>query len=142
MSARLGLNVTVPECTYLTSAGKKRAREKIRQRSANYKSSRIFAKLSKDHRMGKVDARKLHRSGKVPLTESAKSKAPRKVSTCSICKQLGHRSNNCRMPPESKRPNIEQCHIDIDTMHLADRMGIKAAKRHKQLDLVSFDDWI
>ena len=60
VSARLGLNVTSPECAYLTSAGKKRAREKIRQRSDAYKQSRIFAKLSKDHRMGKVDACKLH----------------------------------------------------------------------------------
>jgi len=30
VSARLGLNVTSPECAYLTSTGKKRAREKIR----------------------------------------------------------------------------------------------------------------
>ena len=60
VSARLGLSVTSPESVYLTRAGKKRAREKLRQRSDSYKQSHIFAKLSKDHRMGKVDARKLH----------------------------------------------------------------------------------
>ena len=56
VSARLGLSVTSPECAYLTSAGKKRARENLRQRSDSYKQLRIFAKLSKDHRMGNVDA--------------------------------------------------------------------------------------
>ena len=101
-----------------------------------------FCKAIQGPQDGKVDARKLHQSGKVPLTESVKSKAPRKVSTCSVCKQLGHRSNSCRMPPETKRPNIEHCDIDIDRMYLADLMGIKPAKRHKQLDLVSFNDWI
>ena len=74
VSARLDLSMTSPESVSLTRAGKKRARETLRQRLDSYKQSRIFAKLSKDHRMGKVDARKLHRSGKVPLTESAKSK--------------------------------------------------------------------
>ena len=149
VSARLGLSVTSPESVYLTRAGKKRAREKLRQRSDSYKQSRIFAKLSKDHRMGKVNARKLHRSGKVPLTKSAKSKvgdtspkASRKVSTCSICKQIGHRSNSCRLPPVSKRPIVDLCDVDIHMIKMCDRIGIKPAKRRKQLDLVSIDDWI
>ena len=73
VSARLGLSVTSPEATYLSMAAKKRSLQKIRQTSERYKQARTFAKLSKDHRMGKVDAKSLHRSGKVPLTECAKS---------------------------------------------------------------------
>ena len=72
--------------------------------------------------MGKVDACKLHRAGKVPLTKTAKTihAGPRKVPTCSICKQIGHRSNGCRMPPDSKRRVLDLEEFDYDLLMLAD----------------------
>jgi len=144
VSAWLGLRLTSPECLYLTPAGKKRAREKLRQTSDAYTQSRVFAELSKDHRMGKVDARKLHRPGKVPLTETAKSNCtgPWKVATCSICKQIGHRSNGRRMPPDSKCRVTDLGEFDSELLTLVDNTNIKPAKRRKQLDLLSIDDWM
>jgi len=63
VSAWLGLGATSPETAYFSSAAKTRSRDKIWQSLARHKQSRTFAKLSKDHRMGKVDAKSLHRSG-------------------------------------------------------------------------------
>ena len=88
--------VTLPESVYLSSAAKKRAREKVCQTSEKYKQSHTFAKLSKYHRMGKVDVKSFHRSSKVLITQSTKpivgdgkKKGPRKLPTCSICKSVG-----------------------------------------------------
>jgi len=149
VSARLGLSVTSPESTYLGIAAKKRSREKIRQTSARYKQSRTFAKLSKDHRMGKVDAKSLHRSGKVLLTECAKSSVginkkldPKKPPTCSICKGTGHRSNACKLPLDNKRRVAELVDISVECLHVVDTCVIRASKRRKPMDLVPIDDWI
>ena len=94
--------------------------------------------------MGKVDAHKLHRPDKVPLTKTAKSnrKGPRKVATCSICKQIGHCSNGCRMPPDSKRCVLDLGEFDLDLLTLADKTAMKPSKRCKQLELLSIDEWM
>ena len=149
VSARLGLSITSPESVYLNRAARIWMKEKIRQRTDIYKQARTFAKLSKDHRMGKVDAKSLHRSGKVPIMESAKStvesanhKGPRKLPTCSICKSVGHRANGCKMPPDTKRRVTELVDIDLSLLILADACGIRPSKRRKQIELVPVDEWI
>ena len=99
--------------------------------------------------MGKVDAKSLHRSGKVPIMESAKStvgsannKGPRKLPTCSICKSVGHRANGCKMPPDTKRRVTKLVDIDLLLLILADACGIRPSKRRKQIELVPVDEWI
>ena len=59
--------------------------------------------------MGKVDTKKVHKSDKVPLAKSAKSKINltltinrnkvRKPPTCSICLQEGHNMSKCKYSP-------------------------------------------
>jgi len=146
VSARLGLSVTFPESTYLGIVAKKRSIETIRQTSARYKQSRTSAKLFKDHHMGKVDAKSLHQSGKVPLTMCAKSSVgkfgPKKTPTCSICKGTGHRSNTYKLPPDNKRRVAELVDISVDFLHVVDTCVIRASKRQKPMDLVPIDDWV
>ena len=149
VSARLGLRVTSPESVYLNRAATKRAKEKIRQTSEMYKQSRTFAKLLKDHRLGKVDAKSLHRSGKVPITESAKSsvgtankKGPRKLPTCSICKSVGHQDNGCKIPLDTKQRVTKLVDMDMTLLIGADTCGVRLSKRRKQIELVPVDEWI
>ena len=99
--------------------------------------------------MGKVDARKLHRSSKVPITESAKSndsgtnrRGHWKVPTCSTCKQRSHRSYGCKMPPHTKRRVVSLGEFYLDLLTFADTTAIKPAKHRKQLDLLAIDNWI
>ena len=97
--------------------------------------------------MGKVDKRKMHKSDKVPLTESAKSNVgksagkkkgcPRK---CSNCHQPGHTSARCQMPPAGKRPVSDLVDFDVQTMNRCNEYGIRPRKRQKPLDL--FEKWI
>ena len=94
--------------------------------------------------MGKVDARKLHRSGKVPITESVKSNIGGtkckttgcKVSTCLICKQLAQRANVCNMPADTMRCVVEFGKFEMHIGRLADDVAIKHAKCCRPLDLV------
>ena len=57
--------------------------------------------------MGQVDAKKEHKSGSFPLSESGKSSVgkggKKKVGTrnCTICKQPGHIKTKCRMQAPS-----------------------------------------
>jgi len=99
--------------------------------------------------MGKVDAKSLHRSGKVPLCESAKVCATtrtepkqRKVSTCSICRSVGHRANTCGMPPDSKRRSADLIDFDMNFLECADSEGLRRIKRRNPMDMVDIDDWI
>jgi len=85
----------------------------------------------------------------VPITESAKSniggtkcKTVRNIPTCSICKQMGHRANTCKMPTETKRCVVELGQFDMHVVRLADDANIKPVKRCRQLDLVPINDWI
>ena len=149
VSNRLGLPITSTERKHQTAAAKTRKRIKEYQSSPEFKNVRSLSKMSKDHRMGKIDAKKVHRSGKVPLDESAtccvdtKTKAKaRKSPICSICKQGGHTKAKYKMPPECKRPAIDFANLDLDYLELTDEYGIKAPKRRKILDLVNEYDWI
>ena len=94
VSEKLSLPITSPEKKHLEDQSKKRKKEQLRQASPKYKQRRTLAKLTKDHKMGKLDSKKAHKSGKVPLGESAKSsvanteeKAKRKPPSCSACGQ-------------------------------------------------------
>ena len=80
----------------------------------------------------------------MPLTETAQSNrtGPRKVATCSICKQIDHHSNGCRMPPDSKRRVTDLGEFDLDLLTLVDKTTIKPSKCRKQLDLLSIDEWM
>jgi hypothetical protein len=102
----------------------------------------MLAKLTKLYRSGKEDAKKAHRSGKVPVEECAKSNikkikkdTARKQITCSNCKLMGHNASKCKLPKCKKRPNIELTDYELDDFE------IKMTKRTK-LDLVVADDWI
>ena len=151
VSSKLSLTPMSPEIKYQEIADKRRAKVRARQKSPLFKQRRQFAKLSKDFRMGKVDASKAHKSGKVPLSESAKSraaadsnttvskKAPRKTARCSNCKQLGHSIGQCKMP-RSKRRKANSLLVDLDLgeMERCDAHQI-CARRCKLLKLP--DDW-
>ena len=133
----------------LNSASKERRRIKERQKTQRAKDSRASAKLSKDHRMGKVDAKKAHRSDRVPLEESAKStlhkqqvKKPRRQAACSNCKLPGHNASKCKLPNWKKRSNADLVEFDYDELNFAAESGIKPNKKRKQLDFVSAEEWI
>ena len=99
--------------------------------------------------MGKVDSRKLHRCGKVPITESAKYnigvltiKTVHKIPSCSICKQTGHNANGCKMPVETKRCVVDLGEFDMHVVRLANDANIKPNKSRRSLDFVPINDWI
>jgi hypothetical protein len=48
-------------------------KNKLYQKSDSAKKIRTIAKITRLHKMGKVERKKCHRSGKVPLHEDAKS---------------------------------------------------------------------
>jgi len=90
--------------------------------------------------MGKVDVKSLHRSGKVSITECAKSSVGSKNQngqikppTCSICKYLGHKSNSCKLPPDTKRPGAELVDISLAFLDVVDTCEIRAKKDESQL---------
>ena len=148
VSERLGLPVTSSELQYQSRAAKKRKWNKDRQKTDEYKRSRQFAKMSKDHRMGKVDAKKQHKNGKVPLGESAKSsvkkgkrkaKAPR---TCSNCKQVGHTMRGCKLPRNKKHLAVDSVDFDMGVTALADHYGLKVPKIKAPKGFVGINDWI
>ncbi|KAL7528572.1 hypothetical protein ACHAXR_002514 [Thalassiosira sp. AJA248-18] len=100
--------------------------------------------MTRDHRMGKVDSKKLHKSGKVPLTESAGSNAsttPWNLQTCSIRKLKGHNCKKCIMLPQMKRTVAQLADLDFDAIDKASQHGIKAPNRCK-VNLLDFDDFI
>ena len=118
------------------------------QRSEKFKNRRKNSKMRREFITGKADAQKRHKSGKVPLTESAKSNAggsagkkkkggPRK---CSKCHQPGHISSGCKMPPARKRPAAALVDFDLRTINQCREYGIRPSKRRRPLDL--FDKWI
>ena len=125
VSEKLSLRITSPELRHQAITTKKREQDQKRQASPDYKKSRLFAKMVNDHKMGKVDARKSHRSEKVPLEESAKSNISksggRGQSTCSICKEVGHTKVTCQMPQGRKRPMINFANLELDELRLAER---------------------
>ena len=97
--------------------------------------------------MGKIDPKKCHTSGKVPLGESAKSNIKpsqgngtgdkvRTQPTCSICLQQGQHALKYKMPRSKKRSKVDLVDCGIEETNKCENYGIKPRKRHKQLDLV------
>jgi hypothetical protein len=98
--------------------------------------------------MGKVERKKCHQSGKVPLHEDAKSnvggdchKIAKKPPTCGICKQKGHTSQHCLMPPTLKRPNVELVEFD-DLTSLKIFQAVQPKQKQTKTDFVAAEDWI
>ena len=139
---KLGLPVLSPEVTYEATATKRSVKRLTMQHSTKFKLRRSFAKMSRDHRMGKIDTKKIHRSGKVPLMESAKSsigKAKQKSKTgprqCSTCKQFCHTARDCKMPLGDKQSQVELVDFDLGLIKRCKQYGIKPRKRRKPLGL-------
>ena len=73
ISRQLNLNITLPQKDYMDLAQKKQCGDYARNSSELGKEYCTQAKMTKSHRMGKIDAKKQHKSDKVPLTELSKS---------------------------------------------------------------------
>ena len=101
-------------------------------------------------RMGKVDAKKAHKSGKVPMGVSmtsavgaaAMTKKEKCPPTCSICGVMGHKSNTCKMPQESKRRARDLVDCSAEDYMLADELGVPRRKQKKEEDQLDINDWI
>jgi hypothetical protein len=72
VSNLLGLSVTSTESKFLLKANVSEINLRESQQTPAFWERRSFAKMTKDHLMGKVDVKKVRKSGKVPLAESAK----------------------------------------------------------------------
>jgi hypothetical protein len=106
----LSLNVTSVEEKCMNLDQKIRRKDKERNCSTEGNRRRTLASLTKAKRMGKESAKSTcHRSGKVPLRESALSKnQPAKIMTkCGICLGIGHNALKCPMPNSKKRKRIQ-----------------------------------
>ena len=147
ISEKLLLPMASVEKKYKDAVELTREKLKARHQTELFREWHQFARMTKDYRMGKVDPRKKHRNGSVPLAESVKSsihqsapKKPREPPACSICKQVNHKCHQCKMPPAPKRRAIEMVDFDLDEMNIFDQLGIKVCKRCKKPKKV--DDWI
>ena len=103
----------------------------------------MLSKVLKLARTGKEDAKKAHRSGKVPVEECAKSciakikkDHKRKQPTCSNCKVMGHNASNCPLPKYKKRPNVDLTTYDMNDLE------IKVLAKKRKLDFVTAEEWI
>ena len=153
VAAKLGVSVTGPELKHRAVAERNKLKVQKRQKTEKFKRDRAWAKWTKEVRTGKTVARKAHRSDKVPLTESAKFCTPspklkrqgkqqskRKPSTCSKCKQVGHRIRTCKMPAPQKTRPLKLIEFDLEKMKLFDNLCLKSKRKKKPLPL--FDKWI
>ena len=107
-----------------------------------------IAKMTRLHKISKVEQKKCHRSGKVPLHKDAKSnvggdghESARKPPTCGICKQIGHTHQHCQMPPTLKQPNVELVHFD-DLSWVNDFQMIQPNQMETDTDFVAMEDWL
>ena len=100
--------------------------------------------LQRTDKMGKEDAKKAGRSGKVSFEECAKSNMTkineaqeRKVVTCSSsnCKLSCHKALKCKLPKCTKK-----CTADLWDFDLED-LDVRPPKKRK-LDLVPINDFI
>ena len=147
VSEKLSLPITSPELRHQKIFGKKRKYDQHRQATEDYHRTRTLAKISKAYKMGKLEAKKCHKSGKVPLGESAKSsvgdakvekaKAPR---CCGSCNQPGHTVVRCKMPQAPKAQPTGLFDWDIDALSLADELNIQPKKA--KLNLLAAEDWV
>ena len=149
VSQDLCLKITKPELKQQASARKTRNRIKNYQKTTEAKKRRTFSKLSLDHRMGKLDRKKAHRSGKVPLQESAstslakiETETTKKLRTCSNCKLPGHTASRCKLPRDKKRSQAVLLDYNITDMERLIQYGIKPQKRRKELHFVTAEEWM
>ena len=146
---KLNLPITSGEKKYETTASKKRKKDKQRQDTDKYKRGRLFAKITRNLRMGQVDAKNKHKSGAFPLSESGKSsvadESEREKSPverhCTVCRQPGHMKPACKMPPNNKRKAIELTDWDVDELNMFEERRIKASTR--RVNALKFvEDWV
>lgn len=142
VSEQMGLNVTSSQKKYQAKAQKERARIKKSQQMEEFKERRCFAKLSKTDCMGKEDAKKAHRSGKVSIEECAKSNVEkiedskkRRPVTCTNCKLIGHNASKCKLPKCTKHS------ADLVDFDLQD-FETTASARKRKLSLLSAEEWL
>ena len=140
---KVGVQIKSPQTKYQGLAEKKNAGVRKIQSSPKFKATRSRSKMTRAHLTGKIDAKKMHKSGKVPLSESAKSsigpKAAKKTrgpKQCSNCKQFGHNVTDCPMPVAAKRSRADLVDFDIGFTKRYKEKGIKSRKRRKKLDLI------
>ena len=107
-SALLCTEVNAVERVQMNRAAKKSAQDRVRLNGADAKNQRTRAALLRASIMGKESSKKTrHKSGKVPLSQSAKvssqSKKTPAVRKCGVCRQPGHTATTCSMPRMTKR---------------------------------------
>ena len=123
----LGLNVTSVEEKCMNVDQKIRRKDKERNCSTKGNKRRTLASLTKAKRMGKESAKSTcHRSGKVPLRESALSKkqSPKIMTKCGICLGIGHNAMKCPMPNVKKRKRLQMIDwLSDDDMQQNYKMG-------------------
>lgn len=92
--------------------------------------------------MGKEDAKKSHKSGKVSVEECARSNIKNiesgksRIVTCSNCKLAGHNSLKCKLPKCRNRSDVDLVDFDVSDF------DVRSPPKKQKLDLVSADDWI
>jgi hypothetical protein len=99
MSQLLGIRFSDHEMNACKAIERKRIQDRIRRSGPDGVRCRQSAKMSNDLRMGR-DANKAHhhKSDKVMLTESSKSK----VERCTKCAQCGHTTHVLCAPKKAK----------------------------------------
>ncbi len=150
ISEQLGLSITACELDYQKKSKKKKDTDKNRMKSPQYKHTRLISKLTRDMRMGKLDAKKAHKSGKVPMGVSmnsavgaaSKKKMERHSPTCSSCGVSGHKLNKCKMPQENKRRARDLVDCSAEDFMMAEMLCIPRRKQKKMEETLDINDWI
>ena len=130
------------ELEYQKKSQKKRDCDKKRMKSSQHKESRLISKLTRDMRMGRVDAKKTHKSSKVTMGVSmksavgaaAKTKKEKHPPMCSNCRVMGHKSNTCKMPQENKRRAHDLVDCSAEDYMLADELCVSRCKQKGRRD--------
>ena len=97
----LNLDVLGPAKRNLAKWQRKREKDRARVRGEEGEKRRHEEKALKDRLMMKEDSKKRHKSGKVPVSKSAKVGKTR-LSRCGVCKVIGHNCCICPLPPLPK----------------------------------------
>jgi len=119
-STLLGTQVTAVERVQMKKAESKSAKDRVRNNGEDAKNQRSRSVLLRASTMGKESSKKTrHKSGKVPLSQSAKvSKHENKqpaIRKCGICRQPGHTATTCSMPkPTKRKADLMDWDNDID----------------------------
>jgi hypothetical protein len=139
VSAELGIPVTSAETKFLKKAAKKAKKNKVRQNTPEAKQARMLSKMNKSIILSKEEAKKAHKTGKVPISESAKScvgetggKKPRKPRCCTNCGLPGHNKLICKLPPKEKRAPVDLLDFDLNLLNLiGEYESMKSSKRRR-----------